>query len=351
MTRARIPSLAVLIAGIVVGCGGLAPSASLPAPTTASVDLPIAADWSAEPVDPVDPVAYRAAAAAAGLTIGDRTVWTRTAEEHWLPAEPIEPIDRVGIVAWHRGLVGWTFGPVITTSPDGVAWTQTAPGPPEQTPTVLATVLDRLLLFGEGARTPAGAWASVDGATWTTIDDAPLGIAATADLPRGGLVAVGAVRGNALVTTTRDGVDWSPAGAPADDAGGITLSGVATQGSSIVAIGDVAATNGAWLTRDGRTWARTLSLDDPSVVLASVTAVPGGYLIAGQRDHGAMVWLSGDGTSWRAVRLPGDGLPDQAAIARVVGHQVIVFGYRTKDEGNGGDSRVDYRVWSLDLPA
>jgi len=158
MTRARTPSLAVLIAGIVVGCGGSAPSASLPAPTTASVDLPIAADWSAEPVDPVDPVAYRAAAAAAGLTIGDRTVWTRTAEEHWLPAEPIEPIDRVGIVAWHRGLVGWTFGPVITTSPDGVAWTQTAPGPPEQTPTVLATVLDRLLLFGEGARTPAGAW-------------------------------------------------------------------------------------------------------------------------------------------------------------------------------------------------
>jgi hypothetical protein len=352
MIRAWTPSRAVLIAGLVVGCGGLAPSASIPAPTTTDVDLPIAARWSAEPVDPVDPVPYRAAAAMAGLTIGDRTVWTRTVDEHWLPAEPIEPIDRIGIVAWHRELVGWTFGPVITTSPDGLAWTETVPGPPEHNSTVLATLLDRLLLFGEGARTPAAAWASMDAATWAPIDDAPLGIAATAELPRGGLVAVGAVRANALVATTPNGTNWSLAAAPADVAGGITLSGVATQGSSIVAIGDVAETNGAWLTRDGTTWARTLSLDDPSVFLATVTAVPGGYLIAGQRDHHAMVWLSADGASWTAVQLPSDdALPTQAAIARVVGHQVIVFGYTTKDAGNGGDLRVDYRVWSLDLPA
>jgi hypothetical protein len=80
--------------------------------------------------------------------------------------------------------------------------------------------------------------------------------------------------------------------------------------------------------------------------------VPSGYLIAGQRDHHAMVWLSADGASWTAVELPSDDrLPAQAAIARVVGHQLIVFGYTTKDEGNGGESRVDYRVWSLGLPA
>jgi hypothetical protein len=351
MTRARTRSLAALLAALVVGCGSSAPSASAPAPSMGSVDLPIAATWSAEVVDPVDPMAYRAAAATAGLTIGDRTVWTHTAAGHWLPAEPIEPIDRVGIVAWRSQLVGWTFGPVITTSPDGAAWTETVPGPPEGTPTALTTFLDRLVLFGEAARTPAGAWVSMDAATWTAIDDAPLGIAAIAELPRDGLIAVGAVRANALVTTTRDGVDWRPAAAPADDAGGITLSGVATQGSSIVAIGDVAETNGAWLTRDGTTWARTLNVD-PSVFLLTVTAVPGGYLIAGQRDHHAMVWLSADGASWTAVELPSDDrLPTQAAIARVVGHQLIVFGYTTKDEDNGGESRVDYRVWSLDLRA
>lgn len=352
MTRARTRSLAALLVALVVACGSSTPSTSVPAPATASVDLPIAATWSAEVVDPVDPMAYRAAAAMAGLTIGDRTVWTHTAAGHWLPAEPIEPIDRVGIVPWRGQLVGWTFGPAITTSPDGLAWTEAVPGPPEGTPTVLTTFLDRLVLFGAAARTTGGAWASVDAATWTVIDDAPPGVAATADLPGGALIAVGADRANALVTTTRNGLNWSEAAAPVDDAGGITLSGVATQRSSIVAIGDVAETNGAWMTRDGTTWARTLNLDDPSVFLSTVTAVPGGYLIAGQRAHQAMVWLSADGASWTAIQLPpDDGMPDQAAIARVVGHRVVVFGYTTKDEGNGGESRVDYRVWSLDLSA
>jgi hypothetical protein len=49
------------------------------------------------------------------------------------------------------------------------------------------------------------------------------------------------------------------------------------------------------------------------------------------------------------VQLPSaDALPDEATIARVVGDRVIVFGYVTRDEENGGSSRVGYRVWALD---
>jgi hypothetical protein len=342
--------IAVVVATIgVAGCGfGAPPSGSGPPETAAPIE-PGSGAWRSAVVLPPDATAFRAAAAGSGLVIGDQTAWVETDAGGWMPAEPVDKRDRHGLVEWHGRLVSWADGGRVQTSPDGLTWTDARTVPGDSNPVVVVPFANRLLLLGEGTRDPVEAWSSVDGSTWSAIDDAPAGMAAAAEVPGHRLLAVGASGGSATVWSTSDTVMWQRMPGPPPGATVSGLRGVAQGPVGVVAIGEIDEAAAAYWSSDLSTWTRSAIETGDDAFMAGVSFVRGTYVIPGQRTQEPVVWLSADGRSWTAVDLPiPDGVDGVAVVARAVDDRIVVFGHVLEVGENGASYRSSDLIWTLD---
>lgn len=188
----------------------------------------------------------------------------------------------------------------------------------------VATDGDRLAAIGIDEQAAIGAFfvVSDDGIRWTRsrlrLDSELVDMTGTP----GGFFAVGAdlpgpqgePRG--AVFTSLDGELWVPAGdfVPFVDAfttsiaagpGGFMAAGASGKGEPLV-----------WLSGDGATWRRTTTeeLGLPRITVDGVGAGPNGWLAAGGGRNGARVMSSPDGVTWIGAELAASR-PDHLAIA------------------------------------
>jgi hypothetical protein len=345
--------VAVLALALVGACG------STPAPTTARPAASEEAqaisdgDWRIATILPPDDASFRVASQASGLIVGDQTMWTTTDGVAWRPAEPIETVNRYGIVPWSGRLVSWAEGGLIQTSPDGLAWTDATVQPDESNPTAILAMPNALLLFGEATRTDASGWRSVDGSTWMSVAGLPKEVRAVATRVQGGTIAVGNIRANAAAWMSSDGASWTPVAAPSVDGGYIDWTGMASGPAGVVATGGFEGQPAAaWSTQGGEAWAAAANAFGPDPFLQGVTAVGGAFVIAGRRNSHPTVWTSPDGRSWSGLDLPiPESSEGEATVVRQTPTGPAVFGYTTEDAGNGGRSRTGYLVWTLPPPS
>lgn len=254
-------------------------------------------------------------------TSGDGVAWQRHAVPVLGGSDVAERMTAV--VSSERGyLAGGSVGPELFerharfwTSPDGIDW-QTVP----DDPVAFANAEVRAITtFGDGfvavgvvvaAQEPSGAvaWTSVDGLTWTRVDDPSLadGIAvAVAAAPFGGLVAVGSDldRREAVAWTSRDGRHWtkSPGEASREHAGFVWMTDVGAIGDSVIAIGVYQGlqrgTATSWVSRDGIHWERanTAPVQEQGEFYAIAPGGPGAIVVGsfGAPDsYVPNVWLS-----------------------------------------------------------
>jgi hypothetical protein len=290
-------------------------------------------------------------AASDGRIVGDRTVWAIAADGSWIPAQSIDANSRWGLIGWRGGFVDWGQVSSVRTSTDGLNWQDARSGPGEANLSMIIPAGDRLLLIGQAVQTKAGAWLSDDGATWTEVRGAPAELWAAASWPGHGIVAAGGSGPAASVWTSADGSSWQAATTPMPEAGDPFVAGVATGPAGVVAIGAVDERPAAWRSTDLTTWTEAGVAWGRDVVLQSVVDLDGTFVIAGRRSKHPTLWLSTDGVGWLAIDLPiAAGTDGEAARAAVVNGSVVVFGYTTHDEGNGGSSRVADLVWTLTRP-
>jgi len=164
----------------------------------------------------------------------------------------------------------------------------------------------------------AAIWTSSDGETWSrgvaTVEDGlnagavepvhdgrpAAGLAAVADLPAGGLLALGATCPepdgpcSGAQWTSVDGHGWTsePSAALAE---GMPAAAVTFEGG-VVAVGQSGDEAAAWTTTDGEKWDRVAGLPTTGVeALLAVTATAGGLLSGGRP---AEVWAATDATDW-----------------------------------------------------
>lgn len=357
MSRRRIVAALVFAITIAGGCG---PDARVesprsrpigsqgPGPDGGAVAPPPNAVWQAATVLPPDVATFHNVVGEHGAILGDRTAWVRVDGPAWLPGELVEPSDTFGMVAWHGRFVAWADESEVRVSADGLTWETAAVGPDEANLFAIVPLENQLLLFGEATRTTIGAWRSLDGSRWSPIKEAPLGLVAGTVWPGRGVVAVGAIRGSATVSTVEDGGAWTSQPPPTSDADPITLSGVAAGVGGVVAIGDIGGRAAAWSTSDLLAWTGSDTAWGDDAFLESISAVGGGLAIAGRRHARPVIWLSTDGRAWTAVDLPlAAGLEGDSAAVRFIDDGLVVFGYTTTNEGNGGSSRTGYLVWTV----
>lgn len=220
-------------------------------------------------------------------------------------------------------------------------------------------------------RAGPAAWVSADGQVWTSAQvDAPLGDGVMLAVARGGpgLVAVG---GNNSFTepwvwTSTDGAVWTHVRDPDPNSDRGTMFDIAARDGRLVAVGvsfEVGrSTAAAWVSEDGRSWARAtdqdaFGVDAPSAWMTGVIATEGGFVAVGvstatvgtfgiadpagispsQSEVDAVVWLSIDGLTWTLAEgeagvLGGEGAQGMTAVVSN-DKGLVAVGFR----GTGGE--------------
>jgi hypothetical protein len=168
----------------------------------------------------------------------------------------------------------------------------------------------------------ATVWVSSGGTAWERIEHAPLfGVGApleehwmravTAAGP--GLVAVGAVEGDAAVWVSADGYRWERV---ADDDGALNggssfdMWAVTEGGRGLVAVGTAGGAAAAWTSTDGLDWRRVAHDEavfggDGRQRMTTVVAGGSGLVATGADDGAPAIWRSEDGEEWERVALDG----------------------------------------------
>ena len=206
--------------------------------------------------------------------------------------------------------------------------------------------------YAIGDQATAVVWRSPDGVSWTRVanDEAVFGgtdsqimLAVTAGGP--GLVAVGwdqsGGESDGAVWTSPDGISWTRI--PHDEAlfggaGRQTIYSVVAGGPGLVAVG--ADESGGdddavvWTSADGLMWERVA---DPDGVFGGageqrmIAVYPEGSPliatgVAGVNvDHDALVWISGDGTSWELADSEGFAGPKDEFMSALVRFEGLVI--------------------------
>ena len=223
---------------------------------------------------------------------------------------------------------------------------------------------------GSWAAVRADVWTSKDGLSWTREPaSSALANAAMAGVVKGGpgYVAAGSAPDKAATTegpvhavvwTSADGHTWTRvkdapvfhAPADTDQSFGASISGIATDGNRIVAVGTVPSQDDvssalAWWSDDGRTWQRGTGERFHYGQLWNVASVPGGFLGTGPSGPDSClggIWSSADGTTWSCIAADAPFNGSVAADAAASPTVELVVGYDT----SGGASIL----WTRPVP-
>ena len=164
-------------------------------------------------------------------------------------------------------------------------------------------------------------WTSVDGLTWTRIQDqtfsGPAAHAVTAGGP--GLVSVG----GSSVWVSEDGISWTRV--PRDPAvfgepGSSEMHSVTTTGSGLVAVGGTDEGAAVWTSVDGIEWSRVPHDEDVfggegSQYMLDVASTGAGLVAVGRTSQHPQ-YPSGEPTVWVATATdgPGPGVPERVGF-------------------------------------
>jgi hypothetical protein len=252
---------------------------------------------------------------------------------------------------------GWVAtGPhAIWTSPNGLTWTLAAThGITPQMSGDAEWVLNKTSTGylaagtgkGSGHRHTGVIWTSRDGLTWQRHTAVQLGLAGPGETVQN--ISYITSRGNATVISgtvatrtgaysaawlsTNGGTAWTRLKIPADHGAGTTISGVASDGSGLIAVRPGRTPAGApdgiaYFSADGRTWRYAATIEpDPNTGGWTPSVVKGsshGFVVTGTTAEGQLVahTSTGTGTSW----LP-TGPLGRASVASVSGATVAPGG-------------------------
>jgi Protein kinase domain len=247
---------------------------------------------------------------------------------------------------------GWvaiaTGGPgAVWTSPNGRSWTLAAPHGLPMRPGdniwVLTSTAQGFLAAGQGSGGQAVIWTSPDGVTWQRMTAAPLGLTAQgrtlagvswATSYRNATVISGQFADGQYGTwlSTDDGSAWTPVTVPATGGAEDTVSGLAADGSGLIAVRPGRAGGAvAYFSPNGLTWKYTATFGaadgfGPSVVRGSAD----GFAVTGADAAGNYVAYSSTGSaaSWLPTTSLGPVPSYQSAPSATVGAggAVIVAG-------------------------
>ena len=165
----------------------------------------------------------------------------------------------------------------------------------------------------------AAVWTSTDGVTWTAAQGAfastaggETGATGVCALPGGELLVVGYADEGAQqhpLAWRYTGGQWQRLDAAVFGSGFGQLTSCATDGDTTVVQGTRDGQETLWRTSDGATFTADV-LGERGETFGRIRVVDGGFAAAGTRtadgQQGAVVWLSADATSWRAVPVPAD---------------------------------------------
>ncbi len=188
---------------------------------------------------------------------------------------------------------------------------------------------------GQPGRSPAGSLAAplVPGLGWVsaTVVEAP---AQAIELPSGSPAAP---------------LGPGTAGHPGHFPGQVLVTGLATDGDRLVAVGSVGLRGSwspvAWWSDDGDTWRLAAIAASPPAFAVAVAAAPdGGWVAVGREERRAAVWTSPDGLTWTASPVP----PAGAAAERMTSVTVVDGAYLAGGSAGPELGLRDARLWRSD---
>ena len=257
---------------------------------------------------------------------------------------------------------GWlAVGPQASwTSQNGRSWTLAAthgisPQLPGDAVWVITRTAAGFLAAGDGqagrGATQAVIWTSADGVTWHRMTAAQLGLAAPGETAQNiyhatwrgddtvisGTVAVGGKTFGAAWLSTDGGSAWTRVSVPADHGASSVISGLAFDGSGLIAVRPGRSASGAddgvsYFSPNGRSWQYAGIINpasgwSPAVVKGS----DAGFVVTGQAADGQIVAYTstGTGAAWLPTGSLGSASTESVVSATVVpGNTIIAIGSR-----------------------
>ena len=260
------------------------------------------------------------------------------------------------------GAGGWVaIGPqAIWTSPNGQAWTLASsrgisPQLRGDSVWVMTKTAQGYLAAGANAASGAVIWTSRNGLAWQRMTAGQLGLAAPGETVRNiayatyqgnatlvsGTVSKGSTSYDAAWLSTDGGAKWTRLTIPADHGASASISGVAFDGSGLIAIRpgrtETGAEDGiAYFSPNGQAWqyAATIAPEGgwtPGVVKGSAY----GFVVTGTTAQGQIVGYTstGTGTSWLPTGALGRATAESVTGATVASAGTIVaIGYTTASQ-------------------
>jgi len=258
---------------------------------------------------------------------------------------------------------GWVaVGPqAIWTSQNGLSWTLAAthgitPQLPGDSVRVLTRTASGFLAAGTHAAGRGAAqaviWTSADGVTWHRMTATQLGLAAAGETVRSisyatwrgndtlisGTVAAGATSYDAAWLSTDGGSAWTRVTVPVDHGASSAISGLAFDGSGLIAVRPGRSATGAddgiaYYSPNGQTWQYAATIDPaggwtPTVVKGS----DDGFVVTGQTADGQIVAYTstGTGAAWLPTGPLGSTSTESVTGATVLpGNTIIAIGGTT----------------------
>jgi hypothetical protein len=246
---------------------------------------------------------------------------------------------------------GWVAvgSQAIWTSQNGLSWALAAthgisPQLPGDSVWVITRTASGFLAAGTApagrGATQAVIWTSADGVTWHRMTASQLGLSAAGETVRNisyatwrgndtvisGTVAAGAMAYDAAWLSTDGGSAWTRVAVPIDHGAGAQISGLAFDGSGLIAVRPGRSASGtedgiAYFSPNGQTWQYAATIDPaggwtPSVVKGT----DDGFVVTGQSAGGQIVAYTSTGTA--TAWLPTTSLGSAAAVS-VTGATVL----------------------------
>jgi hypothetical protein len=230
----------------------------------------------------------------------------------------------------------------IWTSQNGLSWTLAAthgisPQLPGDSVWVITRTASGFLAAGTAAAgrgvTQAVIWTSADGVTWHRMTAAQLGLSAAGETVRNisyatwrgndtvisGTVAAGATSYDAAWLSTDGGSAWTRVTVPIDHGASAEISGLAFDGSGLIAVRPGRSASGAndgiaYFSPNGQTWQYAATINPAGGwTPAVVKGADDGFVVTGQTAGGQIVAYTSTGTG--AAWLPTGSLGSASTVS------------------------------------
>lgn len=168
-----------------------------------------------------------------------------------------------------------------------------------------AAATDHIVVAGSGTGDVPFLWSSDDALRWTDIP-LPRDVGfprAVASIGHTDVLMGTGLDGGVWTSLSRGGVTWSmptALGGPAAD----VLAVLSLNGKFVAILRTQAGVVGAYESVDGTTWTSAQAVGLEGQQVGRIVPIDGGLVALGADETGPLMWVSADGTNWRALAVP-----------------------------------------------